>query len=113
MPQTHLTLREILAAGEFIVDLLPIARAHYYHPGMLGSWKLKSVMPTIPGGPDYGTLEDVQDGGSAQEAYFEAVAKETSSERREVLKAALLRYCKQDTEALLILSRFFQKGDAA
>ncbi len=93
-----------------IVDLLPITRAHYYHPDMLGSWSLKAVMPTIPGGPDYDELEDVQDGGSAQEAYFEAIAKETTPERREVLKTALLRYCKQDTEALVLLSEFLQRG---
>ena len=91
-----------------LVDLLPVTRNHYYHPGMSGSWSLKAVMPTIPGGPDYDQLEDVQEGGAAQDAYFEVLSPETSSERRRVLETALLRYCKQDTEALLVLSRFLQ-----
>jgi hypothetical protein len=65
-------------------------------------------MPTIPGGPDYEQLEDVQEGGAAQDAYFEAVSLETSSTRRKALETALLRYCKQDTEVLLVLSRFLQ-----
>jgi hypothetical protein len=89
-------------------DLYPITRKHYYHPNMRGSWSLKAVMPTIPGGPDYEQLEDVQEGGAAQDAYFEAVSLETSSTRRKALETALLRYCKQDTEALLVLSRFLQ-----
>lgn len=93
-----------------LVDLYPITRKNYYHPDMRGSWSLKAVMPTVPGGPDYSLLEDVQDGGAAQEAYFEAVAAETSPERRRKLETALLRYCKQDTEALIVLTRFLQGG---
>ncbi|MEK6244366.1 MAG: DUF2779 domain-containing protein [Pseudomonadota bacterium] len=91
-----------------LVDLYPITRKNYYHPDMRGSWSLKAVMPTIPGGPDYAQLEDVQEGGAAQDAYFEAVSRETSPERRRTLESALLRYCKQDTEALIVLSRFLQ-----
>jgi hypothetical protein len=95
-----------------LIDLYPIARSHYYHPGMRGSWSLKAVMPTIPGGPDYELLEEVQEGGAATDAYFEAISPGTSAERKRVLEAALLRYCKQDTEALLVLSRFLQGGPA-
>ena len=95
-------------ARERLEDFLPITRKHYYHPDMRGSWSLKAVMPTIPGGPNYDQLEDVQEGGAAQDAYFEAVSSKASPERRRALETALLRYCKQDTEALLLLSRFFQ-----
>ena len=95
---------------ERLEDLHPITRKHYYHPDMRGSWSLKAVMPTIPGGPNYDQLNDVQDGGAAQDAYFEAVSQETSPQRRRTLETALLRYCKQDTEALIVLSRFLQGG---
>jgi hypothetical protein len=37
----------LLAINERIVDLLPVARRHYYHPSQQGSWGLKSVLPTI------------------------------------------------------------------
>ncbi len=103
--------RALERARDRLVDLLPIARNHYYHPDMRGSWSLKAIMPTIPGGPDYEKLDDVQDGGSAQEAFFEAISSGTSPERRKALDAALRTYCKQDTEALLILSRFLQGGE--
>ncbi len=93
---------------ERLVDLYPITRKHYYHPGMSGSWSLKAVMPTIPGGPDYELLDEVKEGSAAQEAYFEAIGTETSAERRKELEKALLRYCSQDTESLLILSRFLE-----
>ncbi len=93
-----------------LVDLYPITRKHYYHPDMRGSWSLKAVMPTIPGGQEYDLLEEVRDGGAAQDAYFEAIYPETSPQRRRELEIALRRYCKHDTESLLVLSRFLQGG---
>ena len=35
---------DLLAINRRIVDLLPIARANYYHPEMKGSWSIKSVL---------------------------------------------------------------------
>jgi hypothetical protein len=37
----------IEAAMERLVDLLPIAKAHYYHTAMQGSWSIHSILPTI------------------------------------------------------------------
>ena len=93
-----------------LVDLLPITRAHYYHPKMEGSWSLKDVLPTIPGGKDYSDLNEVQDGGAAQVAYAEAIAPGTTSVRKAALRRALIEYCKRDTEALIVLSRYLQGG---
>ncbi len=93
-----------------LVDLHPITRRHYYHPDMKGSWSLKAVLPTIPGGKDYSDLEEVQEGGEAQSAYAEAIAPGTIPERKVALERALLEYCKRDTDALIILSRFLQGG---
>lgn len=93
-----------------LVDLLPLTRSHYYHPDMRGSWSLKAVLPTIPGGKDYSELGEVQDGGTAQLAYAEAISPETSPARKIELERGLLEYCKQDTEALITLSRFLQGG---
>ena len=39
--------RPLVGIKERIVDLLPVARRHYYHPAQQGSWGLKRVLPTI------------------------------------------------------------------
>ena len=89
-----------------MIDLLPLTRAHYYHPAMKGSWSIKAVLPTIAPDLDYAELVEVQDGGGAQEAYREAIDPTTPPERRKVLDEALRRYCGRDTEALVRLAGF-------
>ena len=84
-----------------IVDLLPIVRKHYYHPQMYGSWSIKAVLPCLAPDLDYSSLDGVQDGNQAQEAYAEAIAPETTPERKEELRNGLLAYCKMDTLALV------------
>lgn len=101
-----------LAAGlsalvERIVDLHPIARRHYYHPAMHGSWSIKAVLPTVAPDLSYDTLGAVRDGLAAQAAYFEAIDAKTPAARREALRRALLDYCRQDTLALVRLVEFF------
>jgi len=93
-----------------IVDLEPIARTHYYHPDMKGSWSLKSLLPAIDPRLDYGDLDEVQEGGAAQAAYHEILAPETKPIRKAELIEALRKYCKRDTEALVRIARFFQTG---
>lgn len=95
-----------------MVDLLPIARQHYYHPAMKGSWSIKAVLPTIAPELDYKQLQDVQDGGMAQAAYLEMIHPEVPAERRTQLATALLEYCKLDTLAMVRVARFFE-GRAA
>ena len=89
-----------------LVDLLPIARAHYYHPSMKGSWSLKAVLPAISPHLDYADLEHVQDGGMAGVAYLEILDPQTTPERRKVLVSALRTYCERDTLGLVHLARF-------
>ena len=93
-----------------IEDLLPLTRAHYYHPAMKGSWSLKSVIPTIDSSFDYENLDEVQEGGGAQVAYLEILAFETPADRRARLTHALRRYCSRDTEALVRLAHFLELG---
>jgi hypothetical protein len=97
----------LAALVERLVDLHPIAKAHYYHPQMHGSWSLKAILPTIGAGIDYSNLDEVRDGEAAQAAYLEAIHAGTEPERRDALRAALLAYCKLDTEAMLSLVEFF------
>ncbi|MBM4288350.1 MAG: DUF2779 domain-containing protein [Deltaproteobacteria bacterium] len=91
-----------------IEDLLPLTRRHYYHQQMKGTWSLKAVLPTIAPDLDYESLDEVQDGGSAQLAYAEAIDPATPPERRQELSEKLLAYCRMDTLGLVRLVTFFQ-----
>lgn len=93
-----------------LVDLLPMARKHYYHPDQKGSWSIKAVLPTIPGldaSMDYKTLEGIQDGQAAAEDYVAAVTGLCSPEQKEKIKQQLLAYCKLDTLAMVKLWKLF------
>lgn len=92
-----------------IVDLLPIAREHYYHPDMRGSWSIKAVLPTIAPDLAYGNLE-VSNGGMAQDAFAEMMHPKTLPERRQKLHDALLLYCERDTLAMVRIAHYFENG---
>lgn len=59
-------------------------------------------MPTIVPELAYDDL-DVQHGGAAQAAWFEAVRHDTTEGRRAELRVGLERYCERDTEAMVVL----------
>lgn len=92
-----------------IVDLLPIAREHYYHPEMRGSWSIKAVLPTIAPDLTYENLE-VANGGMAQDAFAEMMHTKTTQDRRQQLYDALLLYCERDTLAMVRIAHYFEKG---
>ena len=92
-----------------LVDLLPIAREHYYHPDMRGSWSIKAVLPTIAPDLRYDNLE-VANGGMAQDAFTEIMQAETLPERRQQLRDALLTYCERDTIAMVRIAHYFEDG---
>lgn len=104
LPKQASALRAILKR---IIDLLPIARDHYYHREMRGSWSIKSVLPTIAPELSYDNLE-VADGGMAQEAFAEILHPETSLKRSRQLRKDLLEYCERDTLAMAKVARYFQ-----
>ena len=93
-----------------LVDLLPIARRHYYHPDQHGSWSIKAVLPALCPDLSYDQLDGVQDGMMAQTAYLEAIAVETSEERKEQIRKQLHEYCKLDTLAMVRMWEVFLGG---
>jgi hypothetical protein len=97
----------LLAINERIVDLLPIARANYYHPDMKGSWSIKAVLPTIAPDLDYTQL-NIGNGGEAQEAYREIVHPDTPDTRKQALTEGLREYCTLDTLAMVRLVWIFE-----
>ena len=78
-----------------------MVRKHYYHRDLQGSFSMKAVLPTVAPDMDYADLDEVQDGGSAQAAYLEAIHPETDEDRRDDLAAKLLVYCERDTLAMI------------
>lgn len=102
-------LRDRLEAlMERLVDLHPIAKRHYYHPAMHGSWSIKKLLPAIAPELDYSQLGEVQEGNAAGRAYLEAIAPETTAERRAALRESLLEYCQHDTLAMVTVARFLE-----
>lgn len=91
------------AMTERVVDLLPVAREHYYHPEQQGSWSIKAVLPSLCPDLDYALLDGVQNGGMAMEAYAEALAATTTPERKAEIERQLIAYCALDTLALVRL----------
>ena len=70
---------------------------------MRGSWSIKAVLPTVAPELDYSSLADVRSGTDAQAGYLEAIHPGTAEERRSALRAALLDYCRRDTEAMMVV----------
>ncbi|WP_174291245.1 DUF2779 domain-containing protein [Sphingomonas bacterium] len=102
----------LTSLADRLVDLLPVARRHYYHRDMHGSWSIKAVLPTL-GTPGYDELTEVKSGTDAQAGYLEAIDPATSDDRREALRQGLLAYCARDTEAMLVvLDRLTRAPDA-
>jgi hypothetical protein len=97
----------LLALAGRLVDLLPVTRMNYYHRDQRGSWSIKAVLPTIAAELDYASLE-IKDGGNAQKAYLEAIASATGEMRQSAIAAALLAYCRRDTEAMIVLLRHLE-----
>lgn len=93
----------LLALNERVVDLLPVAREHYYHPSQQGSWSIKAVLPALCPDLNYGDLDGVQNGGMAMDAFLEALAPQTSAARKAEIDRQLLAYCALDTYAMVRL----------
>lgn len=103
-PEHAAALHDII---DRVVDLLVIARDHYYHPDMRGSWSIKAVLPTVAPELDYSALE-VADGGMAQEAFLELLSDDTDVARAAQVRRALIQYCERDTLAMVELAKFFE-----
>lgn len=93
--------RPLDAIAQRMVDVLPVARRYYYHPGQQGSWSIKAVLPGMVPELDYDKLSGVKDGAMASAAYLEAIRPTTTPERREQIRRELLEYCWLDTYALV------------
>jgi len=83
-------------------DLLAFVRQHVYHPEFRGSYSLKSVLPALVPDLTYEGME-VAHGGDAGLAWDRMIRGGLDIAERQRLKAALLKYCGQDTMAMVML----------
>ena len=100
-----------------LYDLHPIVKENYYHPKMLGSWSIKSVLPCIAPHMNYAELEGISEGLGASDGFIEAIgigpegpptmSSPPTMIRKLELEDQLLRYCRFDTEAMVEIVRFF------
>lgn len=92
-----------------LVDLLPMVKQHLYDPRMRGQFSIKKVLPVVAPDLTYEELEEVQEGTGAQVAYLQASFDAAlSSQRRAELRDRLLRYCEQDTWAMVEVGSFLE-----
>ena len=89
------------------MDLRVVAEQRYYHPRQQGSWSIKELLPAIASDLGYDQLEGVRDGGTAMEAYREAIAPTTSAAERAKMERQLLEYCALDTFAMVRMWQHF------
>lgn len=90
----------LLGLCDRLFDLLPVVRAHYYHPDFHGSYSIKVVLPALVPDMTYSGLE-IQEGSIASAAFTRMIAPETEEAEREGIRTALLDYCRMDTLAMV------------
>ena len=85
-----------------IKDLeIPFAKKFYYHPKMCGSSSIKKVLPAIVPSFEsaYSSLDLIHNGGEAMREY--AKLKHKTKDEQDMIRKALLVYCKLDTLAMV------------
>lgn len=89
------------AINDRVVDLIiPFKQKWYDDPRFEGSASIKKVLPVLCPELSYKTL-GIQEGGSAQRLWMEAILDETRAGEKEKILADLLEYCGLDTLAMV------------
>ncbi len=93
------------AINDRVVDLIiPFKQKWYNDPRCEGSASIKKVLPVVCPELSYKTL-GIQEGGSAQRLWMEAVLDGTREAEKEKILADLLEYCGLDTLAMVEIYR--------
>jgi hypothetical protein len=93
------------AVNERIVDLIiPFKNKWYDDPRFEGSASIKAVLPVLCPELSYKEL-GIQEGGSAQRLWMEAVLDNKRIEQKEQILSDLIEYCKLDTFAMVEIFR--------
>ena len=93
------------AINNRVVDLmLPFKNKWYDDPRFEGSARIKQVLPVMCPELSYKDL-GIQEGGSAQRLWMEAVLDDKRADQKEQILADLIEYCKLDTLAMVEIYR--------
>lgn len=95
---------KIVSVIDRIIDLKSIIESHYYHPDFYGSYSIKSVLPVLVPNMSYKNL-DVKNGDEAIAAFYKMTKFNIDENEENLLKSQLLKYCKQDTLAMVELHK--------
>jgi hypothetical protein len=95
-PRYQLELETI--NGRMIDLLVPFRSRHLYHPKMMGSASLKSVLPAFVPDLSYADLE-ISDGDTASSIYLSCVKGVVSDADKDHIYSELRKYCALDTLA--------------
>lgn len=112
------TLRSLSAAGVCLadelaamfsphglgVDLLKIVKEHVYHPGFLGSFSIKKVLPALVPDVSYDGLS-IQDGETAAVEFLRMTGPGPTEASKEQIATSLREYCRLDTLAMVFVYR--------
>jgi len=90
---------------ERIVDLELIVRKNYYDVNFHGRSSIKKILPVLVPEMDYSSLE-IRDGGNASAAFAFMARGQYDGKKIEETKKNLLRYCAQDTLAMVRIHQF-------
>jgi hypothetical protein len=85
-------------------DLAALTRRSVYHPAFGGSFSIKAVAPALAPGFGWDDLAEatgIAEGATAAAAFERIAAGESSALEEASVRAALLAYCRRDTEALV------------
>ena len=99
------------AVVERIVDLFQLARAHYYHPVMAGSWSFKSISRAVA--PGLQTELDETLAPSVQAAFAHSLQRGLDAPTRQQLRDALQAHGQRETEVLRRMVALFDGVAAA
>jgi hypothetical protein len=95
------------ATNDRVIDLmLPFKNKWYDDPRCEGSASIKKVLPVLCPELSYKSL-GIQEGGSAQRLWMEAVLDDKRADQKDQILADLLEYCKLDTFAMVEIYRKF------
>lgn len=94
--------KQIAQVQNRLWDLLPVIRDNVYHPEFRGSFSLKQVLPALVADMSYEQME-VSNGAEAGLAWDKMLSLGDESAWRKQIRNTLLKYCGQDTLAMVRL----------
>ena len=92
--------RDLVRLCDRLWDLLPIIKAHYYHPEFAGSYSIKAILPAMAPHLAYADLE-IQEGTLASMEFSRMVFGDLDLAEQARIRSALLNYCERDTLAMV------------